>query len=148
MGGYSSLINVYTTYSAKTTCIIKAFRERVWLSGVTRNLHYTIHWETTTSRSSSGGIDKFHAFRLALLQLPCEKRQLRCCVEFHYLKDRANCWWESVLGESGTIERGFRSVDASNSRHCVGDRLLPVLALWGKVGLKGWTIPKRHLPAP
>lgn len=67
-------------------------RESAAIWGHQKSSQHIKHWETTIYRSRSGGIDKFHAFRLALLQLPCEERQLRRCMEFHYPKDHTN--WE------------------------------------------------------
>lgn len=100
---YSSLINVYNTYSAKTTCVIKALRESTAIWGHLKSLIHVLYWETTACRSSSGGTDTQTAripriLHSALLQLPCEERQMQSFVEFHYPKDQANCSLR-LLGE-------------------------------------------------
>lgn len=146
---YSSLINVYNTYSAKTTCIIKALRESGAIWGHLKSLIHVLYWEATTCRRSSRRLLGFHAFCITAAAV-----RGATDAEFHYPKDQANCC-PRLLGEC------FKSVHACRVNlgqtsggfpcfplgHC--DRLLPVLALCGKVGLccKSWTISKRHLPA-
>lgn len=102
-GSSSSLINVYNTYSAKTTCIIKVLRESAAIWGHLKSLIHVSYWETTTCRRSSRRLLGFHAFCITAAAV--RERQMRRFVEFHYPKDQANCCLR-LLGEC------FKSVHA------------------------------------
>lgn len=84
---YSSLINVYNTYSAKTTCIIKALRESAAIWGHLKSLIHVLYWETTTCRRSSGGTD------MQTARIP---RILHYC-SCHARSDRCNALWNFII---------------------------------------------------